>query len=266
MYQKLLWQLEINKDQLVKILIKIPHSKSKYLYATNYSDDLRHLCKSDFGPWEFVSRSFFRSIASEFDLILDIWAYTGVYTVETAILNPNCIIHSFEPNPEIFRIFKKNIEINKLERHVKLCPIALGQQIGTSKLFLSKNTPTSMATLNTMQSEYLEVLIDTLDNIYLEKCIDLIKIDVKGFESEVFLGGKNTLERFKPIILAKALTQNELRKQQLVLTKYGYKNPIQVHPTSFSDSRNYIWFSKADEFKVNYYLSKARKEYIHFKT
>jgi hypothetical protein len=60
LYQKLLWQLEIDKDQFVKIVIKIPRSRSKYLYATNYSDDLRHLCKSDFGPWEFVSRSFFR--------------------------------------------------------------------------------------------------------------------------------------------------------------------------------------------------------------
>jgi FkbM family methyltransferase len=161
---------------------------------------------------------------------------------------------------------QKNIGINKLEKHVKLSKIALGQQIGISKLFLSKNTPTSMATLNRMQSEYLEVPIDTLDNINFAKCIDLIKIDVEGFESKVFLGGKNTLERFKPIILAEALTQNELRNQQLVLTKYGYEDPIQVHSTSFSDCRNYIWFSKADEFKVNSYLSKARKEFINFKT
>lgn len=149
---------------------------------------------------------------------------------------------------------------------MKLFPIALGQQIGVSKLFLSKNAPTSMATLNTMQSEFLEVPIDTLDNIDFVQCIDLIKIDVEGFESEVFLGGKNTLERFKPIILAEALTQNELRNQKLVLSRYSYREPIQVHSTSFHDCRNYIWFSKADEFKVNFYLSKARKEFIDFKT
>lgn len=115
LYQKLLWQLEVDENKFVKICIKIPHSRRKYLYVTNRGDDLRYLCKSDFGEWEFVSRHFFSSIASECDLILDIGAYSGVYTVETAILNPNSTIHSFEPNSEIFRNLRKNIEVNKLE-------------------------------------------------------------------------------------------------------------------------------------------------------
>ena len=250
----------------MKICIRIPQSRSKYLYVTNCSDDLRYLCKYDFGQWEPVSRYFFRSIAKECDLILDIGAYTGVYSLETAISNPNSTVHSFEPNPEIFKILRKNIEVNKLEKRVKLYQIALAQQMGTAKLFLQKNAPTSMATLNTMQSEYLEVPIKTLDSINFTKCIDLIKVDVEGFESEVFLGGENTLEKFKPIMLGEALTQNQLRNQQLVLSRYGYIDPIKVHQNSFSDRNNYIWFSKADEFKVNFYLSEARKEFLNFQT
>ena len=65
-----------------------------------------------------------------------------------------------------------------------------------------------MAILNSIQSEYLEVPIDTLDDKYCKKCIDLIQIDVESFESEVFPGRKNTLERFKAIILAEVLTQS----------------------------------------------------------
>lgn len=264
LYQKLLYQLDINDVKFVKISIRTAFSGGKYLYVTNSNDDLRYLCKSNFGKWEFISRHFFVSIASDYGLILDIGAYTGVYSVETAILNPDCIVNSFEPNPEIFQNLRKNIEINRLEERVKISQISLGQQIGVAKLYLPKNTPTSMATLNTRSSEYLEVPMSTLDSTHFVKSIDLIKIDVEGFESKVFLGGQNVLDKFKPIILSEALTLNELRRQQFILSKFGYKDPIQVYKGSFSDCRNYIWFSNKDEFKVNLFLSKSRKEFIKF--
>ena len=264
LYRKLIYQLDIDNIKLVKISIKTAFSGSKYLYVTNSNDDLRYLCRSDFGKWEFVSRHFFASIASDCALILDIGAYTGVYSVETAILNPDCIVNSFEPNPEIFQNLRRNIEINKLEERVKLSQISLGQFMGKAKLYLPKNTPTSMATLNTKSTEYLEVPMLTLDSINFVNCVDLIKIDVEGFESKVFLGGQNTLDKYKPIILGEALTQNELRNQQLILSRHGYKDPIQVYQDSFSDSRNYIWFLKKDEFKVNSFLNNSRKEFLKF--
>jgi len=261
---KLLNQVDINNVKFVRTSVKTALSGGKYLYVTNSYDDLRYLCRHDFREWEFVSRHFFVSIASDCEMVLDIGAYTGVYSVETAVLNPDCIINSFEPNPKIFQNLLKNIELNKLEERVKLFQISLGKQIGIAKLYLPKNTGTSMATFNTGSSEYFEVPMSTLDSINFAKSIHLIKIDVEGFESEVFLGGQNALDKFKPIILGEALTLNDLRDQQLILSKYGYKEPIIVHQGTVSDSRNYIWFSKKDEFKVKSFLNKSRNEFAKF--
>ena len=263
-YHKLLNQVDINNVKFVKIPVGTAVSGGKYLYVTNSYDDLRYWCRHDLGEWEFVSRHFFVSIASGCEMVLDIGAYTGVYSVETAILNPDCIVNSFEPNPRIFQNLRRNIELNELEERVKLFQISLGQQIGKAKLYLPENNGTSMATLKTGSSEYLEVPMSTLDSIHFVKSIDLIKIDVEGFESKVFLGGQNALDKFKPIILGEALTLNELRDQQLILSKYGYKEPIKVYQGTVSDSRNYIWYSKRDEFKVNSFLSKSRKEFAKF--
>jgi len=265
LYKKLLYSPDITTRKFVKTSIKSTSSQGEYSYQTNSIDDFRFLCRSNFQEWEFVSRHFFVSIASECKLILDIGAYTGVYSVETAILNSVCIVNSFEPNPDIFRNLHENVKINKLEDRVKISQIALGAKEGITKLYLPDDHPsTTMATLNIKASKFFEVSISTLDRLFLSDRIDLIKIDVEGFESDVFLGGEYTLGKFKPIILAEALTQNELKSQQLILAKYGYKDPIPVSPGSEGDTRNYIWFSKKDEIKCNSFLSKSRSEFIKF--
>ncbi len=261
--KKLLDQPSIDRLKFVKTSIKST-SGGKYSYFTNSIDDLRYSCRTNFKDWEFVSRHFFVSIASDCEFILDIGAYTGVYSLETAIQNPHCVINSFEPNPEIFRNLQRNIEKNRLETRVKISQIALGRENKISNLYLPDEHWSSVATLSTKASKSYTINMSTLDEVFLSNRIDLIKIDVEGYESEVFLGGQNLLTRFKPIILAEANTQDELRIQQITLSKYGYKDPIHVFPGSEGDSRNFIWFSEKDEFKVNSFLNKSRTEFFKY--
>ena len=260
--QKMLYLPSRNNLKFVKTSVKFT-SGGKYSYFTNSIDDLRNVCRSNFLEWEFVSRHFFVSVASECEFILDIGAYTGVYSIEAAVINDNCIVNSFEPNPDIFQNLQKNVKSNKLVERVKISQSALGNKHGITNLYLPLDrNSTSIATIRKKTLKYYKVPISSLDHIYHSNCIDLVKIDVEGYESEVFLGGQNVLYKFKPIILAEALTKNELRNQQLILSKYGYMDPIQVFPSSNSDSRNYIWFSKKNDSKVHSFLNKSRKEFI----
>ncbi len=262
--RKLLDQPSINNLKFVKTFIK-SNSGVKYSYFTNSIDDLRYSCRANFNDWEFVSRYFFVSIASDCEFILDIGAYTGVYSIETAIHNPYCIINSFEPNPEIFKNLQKNIEANKLGSRVKISQIALGNENRISNLYIpGDQLGSSMATLNSKAPKYYKVYMSTLDEMFLSNDINLIKIDVEGYESEVFLGGQNVLNKFKPIILAEANTQDELRKQQITLSKYGYKDPIHVFPGSKGDKRNFIWFSEKDESKAKSFLNESRAKFSKY--
>lgn len=268
-YQKLIYSPDINTLKFVRSFIKSTSARGgglKYSYFTNSRDDFRYLCRTNFQDWEFVSRHFFTSIALDCELVLDIGAYTGIYSIETAIINSNCKVIAFEPNPEIFQNLQKNINANNLEDRVKIFQTALGKQNGITRLYLpDDHSSTTMATMVSKASRYFDVPVLTLDDIFLSKRIDLIKIDVEGFESEIFAGGQNVLDRCKPIILAESHTQNELNNQRLTLSKYGYKEPLHVSAGSEGDSRNYIWFTKKDEIKVDLFLKCSREAFVNFK-
>lgn len=260
--QRLLNSFELKGPNFVKTYIKSPLG-IKYVYLTNSIDDLRYSCRSNFVEWEFISRNFFASIATDCELILDIGAYTGIYSIESAIQNDNCLVNAFEPNPKIFSNLLNNIERNKLSSRIEPYQIALGRKAGINRIYIPDNSKsTSMLSLASKSSNYFEVTMLTIDDI-CNKYVGLIKIDVEGYESEVFLGGRYVLDKFKPIILAEALTHRELMDQKLVLSKYGYLDPIQVFSGSKSDRRNYIWFSKKDKSKVNFHLKKSRYDFIN---
>lgn len=264
---KLNWQPDFKSKNFVKICIDSKSQQGlEYVYYTNSQDDLRYLCRFNFEDWEFVSRNIFSSIASECDLVLDIGAYTGVYSIEAANANNSLLVKSFEPNPEIIKNLQKNIEANNLEQRIEIFPIALGQNIGASRLYLPHNDlASSSATLNPSASKFFEVKTSTLDDLFAIESVDLIKIDVEGFESEIFAGGKKVLKRCKPIILAEALTQNELNHQKSILSECGYSNPIPVTPGSKGDDRNFVWCSKKDEQRINSIISESQREFVKYK-
>jgi len=76
-----------------------------------------------------------------------------------------------------------------------------------------------------------ELVLETLDGFCLEKSVDrldVIKIDVEGFEERVLKGGERTLTRCRPTILIElnptALTQASSSPQAVVelLQEWGY--------------------------------------------
>ena len=54
------------------------------------------------------------------DVVVDIGANTGAEAIFLALRYPNLKIHSFEPSPEAFSLFKENVKINGLENHSNL--------------------------------------------------------------------------------------------------------------------------------------------------
>lgn len=48
-----------------------------------------------------------------------------------------------------------------------------------------------------------------LDSVSIDAKIDFIKIDVEGFENEVFLGGEGLIKRDKPVIYVEIFERNQ---------------------------------------------------------
>ena len=216
-----------------------------FLYRTELYDDFRIECRSNFSEYEVISRRFFFNSSKSAQIILDIGAYSGIYSITAGLANLNAHVYAFEPNPEIFTLAQHNIKINDLSKRVTLMPLALGYESGREKLFFNvSGWETATASLDNCGDNFIEVDVSTIDSNFGNIQVDLIKIDVEGFEAKVLSGGMKTLIKSHPIILSEVLTNRDMDSQSEVLLSLGYEPPIQVslNPKS-SDFRNYIWFT-----------------------
>ena len=217
-----------------------------FSYRTELYDDFRIECRSNFSEYELISRQFFFRISKLAKNILDIGAYSAIYSITAGLANPDANVYAFEPNPEIFALAKHNIESNNLSSSILLLPLALSNQVGIENLYFNiSGWESATASLSNRSDKYIEVEVSTIDLIFRDIQIDLIKIDVEGFEGKVFSGGLNTLLKSHPIILSEVLSERDMASQSEELLGLGYETPIQVSvdPES-SDFRNYIWFTK----------------------
>jgi FkbM family methyltransferase len=152
------------------------------------------------------------------DVLFDIGASTGSFTLLSKFRGIK--VHAFEPNPFIKSILTKNVGLNEVDDRVTVHQMALGDanlkkdQNGkcTLKCPVSPDgelIETGLATLGSDPkrfSAHQDISVDcmTLDE-FVEKhnitAINVMKIDTEGFEPNVLRGAKNSILKFRPIIL-----------------------------------------------------------------
>tara|TARA_Y100001936_G_scaffold86893_1_gene85190 strand:- start:764 stop:1594 length:831 start_codon:yes stop_codon:yes gene_type:complete len=126
------------------------------------------------------------------DVFIDIGANIGTVTLEASKkIGTDGKIFSFEPNPKIFEFLNGNIKHNDC-KNIEIFNIALGEN--SSEIFFSDNYAD---TGNSIQHEKngVSVKMKKLDEIIPPKLkINLMKIDVVGYEKFTLLGATNTLQ------------------------------------------------------------------------
>jgi FkbM family methyltransferase len=150
------------------------------------------------------------------DVVIDIGANIGYTTLNFAsIVGEKGQVISFEPDEFNYNEFLKNIKKNNF---VNVIPNNLGLGAVPENVKLAVHSPDNlgMNRIDRNASDNFSVInIITLDS-YIEKNniskVDLIKIDVEGFELNVLKGGINSLKKFKPILYIE-LDNNNLKQQ-----------------------------------------------------
>jgi FkbM family methyltransferase len=154
------------------------------------------------------------SLVNSGDNILDIGTNIGSTILQFAkISGKNAQIIGFEPDPINFKECQKNILLNTFE-NIEVLPIGLGNEKGTFKLIV--DTPSNRGTnkisyANKDNKTSETVLVDILDNVIIDKEIDkinLVKIDVEGFEMNVLNGAVKFLQRDQPILFIEVNDEN----------------------------------------------------------
>lgn len=152
--------------------------------------------------------------------ILDIGANIGNHTLyfffECGINQAYC----FEPVLSTFNILQKNISINNLNNRTSLINAAIGAHEGFASVshYDDANIGSTQISLN----ESGTIPVKSIDSMNIKSCINLIKIDVEGFEVGVIEGCLKTIERDKPYIMIE-IQQENLDQIIGLLSKLGYQ-------------------------------------------
>ncbi len=166
-------------------------------------------------------------------VVLDIGANIGDDTLEIArSVGAEGKVYAFEPDPDSFKLLKKNIRVNGYE-NVTLVNKAVSNRNGKIKLFISDNNKADHRIYDSKDNrKYVVVDMVSIDSFFKNKKekVDFIKIDIQGAETLALKGMKNLLvaskkppilSEFWPIGLKRC--GSNAKEYLNFLSKVGYK-------------------------------------------
>jgi FkbM family methyltransferase len=150
-----------------------------------------------FGQWEPAITAVFESTLRPGDVVVDVGANVGFYSVLAGTLvGPSGRVFALEPSPSIRQRLAANLELNGLH-NVEVLPFAAWHETGEATLQLmdgNRGGSSLGATWNTTSSE--TVAMKRLDDMIPREAwrrVRLIKIDVEGAEWAALLGAEQLL-------------------------------------------------------------------------
>ena len=138
------------------------------------------------------------------DTFIDIGANIGQHSLFAACLvGKTGKVYSFEPIPNIHQQFLDSIKINNFQNIIHSYNNALGNSNETKKFYVKPKNIGASSLVNLDDSEkIIQVSVKIGDEMLGNVTrIDMIKIDVEGYEYEVLLGIKNSLKKYLPILI-----------------------------------------------------------------
>lgn len=147
-------------------------------------------------------------IARHCKVFTDIGANAGFYSLAVQALVPECKVTAFECNPEVRKVFERNVELNGL-KNILIRHEALSDQTGEAEFHVPALTGSGGGSLRDLhpeegESQKFSVKLLPLDSLTLEK-IDFMKIDVEGAELAVVKGALRSIRESLPTIFIELL-------------------------------------------------------------
>jgi FkbM family methyltransferase len=181
------------------------------------------------GPYQKQNLLHLRHLCPKPRTVLDIGMNIGMNTIEYATFAEKVV--GFEPVPTTYQIAVDNIALNAQHQdptkgwfndgsgwasllptgHIQTENVALGPIAGTVEMHIKKNdghnrvsndgysTPTGKTVKANTGYQRVSVPQYTLDSYHFEN-VDIIKIDVEGYELEVLKGADQTIATNRPIV------------------------------------------------------------------
>lgn len=161
-----------------------------------------------FGEYEPAEMEILLDLVREAEVFVDVGANIGWYALHAAAVAPRLRVLALEPVGTTFAALERNVALNGLA--VEALQHALGEAPGA----LDMTVPEGIAGASSFhlsrpypRQRTERVSVSTLDDVAErhDLRVDVLKVDVEGAELSVLNGGRRTLERDHPAVLAEML-------------------------------------------------------------
>ncbi len=203
-----------------------------------------------------IALDLFASLSKHSNVVLDIGANSGLFSLVAAKSNPDAEIIAFDILPEAYHVLIDNLILNNLLGKVEIQLVGIGEEGG---IFyapfnnISSDMPSSLSLdCKLINDQQVPVSVKSLDTLCLPRFVGkklCIKIDVEGTEVDIFLHGRETLRTIKPDIICEVLPVarqfdcydqilDDCSYRKYLITNEGLKCFDKIQP----DSRFKDWF------------------------
>ena len=139
-------------------------------------------------------------------VFLDVGSNWGYFSIHVASQTDfKGIVHAFEPFPASFADLDRLVSDLGLAGSVSCHPIALGAE--ETELSMTNPRHSGLAMLD-RDAKGPRVPVRTLDSLSFGR-VDLIKMDLEGFEYDFLRGGDATIASHRPVIVFESDTKHE---------------------------------------------------------
>lgn len=169
-------------------------------------------------------------------VVVDVGACIGNHTIFFARLM-FAYVYAFEPVPENMALIKRNAELNGVKSQITFVPHAAGSRRGKVKFEKDATGNCGMGRISSVGSDTVGLI--TVDEVISHSHeVDILKIDVEGYNLPVLGGAYYTIKHNKPDIYIECQTPEELQEVKNFLLPMFYK----VHPTPFNRTPTYLFY------------------------
>lgn len=194
------------------------------------NDDLVAMHYYWFGPDSFEPKSLalWSERARHADVVLDIGAFSGVYSLLTAAINPSARIHAFEPVRRNYGRLLGNVQANGFRQQITCVGKGVADKAGAAIInqFVHENVLGNGASIFEKEEpphsrEPIDLI--TIDEYVREAAIApaLVKIDVEGAELLALDGMAHVLDTFRPELIIE-VTPETVQPVIARLAAHGY--------------------------------------------
>jgi FkbM family methyltransferase len=216
---------------------------TEFLLESGPGDDhFLELEKNRLRNWENDVLSIWVREVSNAEIVIDIGAYLGVYSILAAKLGCPKVL-AIEPNSKNFSKLQKNLSLNHVAPSVESHKVALGAKSRLVSMLTPIGRPNSSGSqvadsptgrdLGAWEVES-EVEMTTLDSFLVDQAarVSVIKIDTEGYELMILQGGSKILISDGPCMLIELLDQEKKSQVDYYLSGFGYSQGLPIEKSA----------------------------------